>query len=322
MTRKIFTAAAMCATALAPIISTPAYAAVTVLDSVTPNAADGTTLAAMQSQCDALAAAHDTGNGDKWAGTVVEGDVSLVSGPTEVGTHTFAANGVGEQTGAGTFTPAHRDILGDPYRVGGSVNMFGTQEAVGGSYSASSYDFQNDFTTTFAHAFTCDISVQVYHAAYVIPGHPVQGYYTNNGTNPSVTQGSCQGLSPANPHWGEDIGNCIWQETGPAVDDQDVPESWDDATYVDNEAGTAVNQDQTDSLLAHEDAGEGFSTSETLIIGQVVVCISPGKKGGTWTTQNGYTGSKCTTTWYNGGATVGVPNLNDGSHNWVTVPVV
>ena len=57
-----------------------------------------------------------------------------------------------------------------------------------------------------------------------------------------------------------------------------------------------------------------------------MVCISPStatkKLPGAWRQQNGYTGDKCTTAWYNGGATVGVPNLNDGSHNWVTVPVV
>ena len=29
----------------------------------------------------------------------------------------------------------------------------------------------------------------------------------------------------------------------------------------------------------------------------------------------------CNTQWYDTGATVGVPNLNDGSHNWVTVPL-
>lgn len=323
MNRKFLTAAVMCATSLAAI-STSANAAVTVLDTVTPAPADGTTLAAMESVCTAAAAAHaavDPVTQDIWTGTVVEGDVTWISGPTEVGTHTFAANGTGEQAGAGTFTPAHTDILGDPFRNGGSVNMFGIQEAVGGAYSASSYDFTNDFTSTYSHAFSCDISEQVYHAPVFIPGHPVEGYYTNNGTNPSG-EGSCQGLSPANPHWGTDLGNCTWTETGPAVPDSWTEESWDADAFVVNEPQTAINQNQTDSLVAHESYGEGFSTSETLLLGQVVVCISPKKLPGTWTKQNGYTGDKCTTSWYTGGATVGVPNLNDGSHNWVTVPVV
>jgi len=90
--------------------------------------------------------------------------------------------------------------------------------------------------------------------------------------------------------------------------------------------GGTFSQDQIDELSAHESMGAGFDTDETLLIGQVVVCISPStatkKLPGAWRQQNGYTGDKCTTAWYNGGATVGVPNLNDGSHNWVTVPVV
>ena len=93
-----------------------------------------------------------------------------------------------------------------------------------------------------------------------------------------------------------------------------------------DEAGTPIVQAQTDELLAHEDFGEGFSTSETMFIGKVVVCISPSKSGtklpGAWTKQNGYTGNLCTTEWYNGGAKTNVSNLNTGSHNIVTVPVV
>lgn len=312
--------ALLAATALlsSTIISTQALAAVTVLDSVTPAAADGTTLAAMETQCNTLAAAHDTGDGSIWTGTVVPGDVSWVSGPTEVGSHTYAANGVGDQDGAGTFTPAHKEILGDPFRNGGSVNMFGIQQAVGGHYSNSSYDFEGQFTSTYSHAFSCDISVQVFH-----PGDPPvapDGWYTNPG-HPTF-EGDINLTICANGDgqpWGTSYGQCVFH---PGPYSPGTEGTLDPDTFFANEAGTAVNQDQTDTLLAHEDFGEGFDTSETLLIGTVVVCISPGKKGGTWTQQNGYTGSKCTTTWYNGGAMVGVPNLNDGSHNWVTVPVI
>lgn len=304
----------------ASMLSTPALAAVTVLGSVSPEAANAATESEMQERCNALLVNFDTNNGDQWYADVVIGDVTYVSGPDEVGSHSLA-DAIGDVEGAGIFTPAHREILGDPYRNGGSVNMFGIQQAVGGAYSASSYDFEGLFTSTYAHAFSCDISVEVYHAPVLIPGHPAEGYYTNSGTNPSDGGGSCAGLSPANPHWGSNLGNCIWTETGPAVEDSWTDETWDELAFVTNLPADAVTQDQEDTLTAHEDFGEGFSTEETLLIGQVVVCISPGKKGGTWTQQNGYTGDLCTTTWYNGGATAGVPNLNTGSHNWVTVPV-
>ena len=63
-----------------------------------------------------------------------------------------------------------------------------------------------------------------------------------------------------------------------------------------------------------------------------MVCISPAKgtKGnpGVWTKQNGYTGDKCSAAWYQGTSPYSLanyagtttPNLNDGSHNWVTIP--
>ncbi len=73
MNKKVLTVAVMSATSLLAL-STPAFAAVTVLDGPTPAGADGATLAAMQTACTAAAAAHDTANGDIWTGTVVEGD--------------------------------------------------------------------------------------------------------------------------------------------------------------------------------------------------------------------------------------------------------
>src|SRR5690348_15805018 len=166
---KIIKSAALCALLASSILSTGANAAVTIT-SATPGAdpADLTpaNLATAQAQCNSAAAGYDTDgsspDSDVYTAEVIEGAVTLVSGPTEVGTHSFAVNGTGNQTGAGTFTPGYRAIEGDPYRNGGSVNMFGNQVAVGGHYSASSYDFTNDFTTTYAHAYTCTVSVARY----------------------------------------------------------------------------------------------------------------------------------------------------------------
>jgi hypothetical protein len=322
------------------VASSAANAAVTVLDTVTADPASQDTLDAMQDQCDTLAAAHDIANGDIWTGEVVLGAVTHVSGPTEVGTHSIA-DAIGDPVGAGTFTPAHLEILGDPFRNGGSVNMFGIQQSVGGHYSASEYDFLGDFASTYAHGFSCNIYQEVYNAEETIH-HNAEGIYViagDFGASEDAVRGNCaaftaQGDNDPQPDWfgdpfhgGNDADpHCMF--VGTAAYDEVIPESWDPPVLTGNEAGTPVNQDQLDEgLLAHEDFGEGFDTSETLLIGQVVVCISPSKTGpkgapGTWTKQNGYTGDKCTTIWYNGGATVGVPNLNDGSHNWVTVPLV
>jgi hypothetical protein len=318
------------------IISTPSFAAVTLLSGVPAADPAGLTtanLALAQAQCDTAAAAYDTDgsspDSDVYSAEVVEGDVTLFSGPTEVGTHTFAVNGTGEQTGAGTFTPAHREIEGDPYRNGGSVNMFGNQIAVGGHYSASSYDFTNDFTTTYAHAYSCTILV----ATWNPPVHHDQvGTWSLkpdfHGNEEQMTQ-NCLAFNtslpggPNNANSDTDQANCTYTVTTAAFDEPGFHDP--EQEVASGVPGGSFNQDQTDSLSAHESFGEGFDTSETLNIGQVVVCISPSKNGtklpGAWTKQNGYTGSKCTTEWYNGGATTGVTNLNTGSHNWVTVPL-
>ena len=333
-----------CVSAMAVIAvtsATPAMAAVSLLGS-TPAADPGAVvLEGMQTQCTDLADAHDTGDGDIWTGEVVLGAVTLASGPTYVGTHSID-DAIGDPVGAGTFTPAHVEILGDPFRNGGSVNMFGIQQSVGGSYSASQYDFLGDFETTYSHAFSCNIVQEDYNPPVPIPGTPVEGYYINcdfgNGQGNDNSgacddvgqpQGSCvahTAQGPSFPGWGQDTEQCKFIVTKEATEDSETPESWDPKVTVGNEAGVPIEVTQTDQLLAHEDFGEGFSTDETLLIGQVVVCISPSSTGkklpGEWRQQNGYTGDKCTTVWYNGGATVGVPNLNDGSHNWVTVPLV
>jgi hypothetical protein len=334
--RKFFTAAVMCGTMLAPLASTAAYA--DTIPPVTANPADDTTLAAMETQCDTLAAAHGTLNGDRWTGEVALGAITYVSGPTEVGDHGIADAISGTLHGAGTFTPAHLEIRGDPYRNGGSVNMFGMQQSVGGRYSASTYDYQADFVSRYSHAFTCNIFREVYHPE-VTTHHPAVGIYVVNGDfggSEAAIRGNCAAFTNQGPDvewWGEpfhggndDKPHCRFE--GTPAGDTTVDEYWDPALLAGNEAGVTINQDQTDTLVAHEDAGEGYDVSDTLLIGQVVVCISPTsgtqvKKGapGTWRQQNGYTGDKCTTVWYNGGATVGVPNLNTGSNNWVTVPI-
>jgi hypothetical protein len=298
----------------------PVFNAAALADTIptpTADAADGTTLGEMQNQCDLLAAAHDTANGDAWTGVFVEGAVTLVSGPTEVGAHSIADAIPGTLVGTGTFTPAHVQVLGDPYRNGGSVNMFGVLQSVGGHYSSSTYDYVADFTTTFAHAFSCNIFQAVFHAEQTIH-HNAEGKYViagDFGASEDAVRGNCaaftaQGDNDPRPDWwGEpfhggnpDNPHCMFD--GTPASDEVIPESFDEPVLIGNEAGTPVNQEQTDTLTAHEDAGEGFDISDTVLIGQAVICISPSttvKKGvpGAWRTQNGYTGTKCTTAWFN-----------------------
>src|SRR4029453_13297478 len=197
--------------------------------------------------------------------------------------------------------------LGDPFRIGGSVNMFGVLQSTGGHYSASEYDFRNDFETTYSYAFSCNIFQAVFHEEQTIH-HPAVGIYViagDFGDSEDAIRGNCaaftaQGQDPTSlpDWWGDpfhggsaDNPHCMFD--GEPAFDEVIPESWDDPVLIGNEAADAIEETQTDELLAHEDNGEGFDIGDTVLIGQAVICISPSKTGpkgvpGTWTKQNGY----------------------------------
>src|SRR5690606_6380296 len=130
----------------------------------------------------------------------------------------------------------------DPYRVGGSVNLFGEQHASSAYYDDSTYNFTADFDSTFAHAFSCNIYQEVYHAEQEIH-HPAVGVYViagDFGASEAAVRGNCaaftaqgdqvpqpdwygepfHGGSPSNPH-------CRFE--GEQAYDEIIPEFWDAA---------------------------------------------------------------------------------------------
>lgn len=309
----------------------PAYA-----DTVSPPSAagaDATTLAAMESQCDALAAVHGpaTGDNDHWSATVVEGAVTLVSGPTETGNRVIDNSSI---VGTGTYVPSVLEIRGNPMRIGGSVNMFGDQWATAGYYPDSTYNFTADFASTFAHAFSCNIYQAIYHPAV---HHDQLGHWIldpdahgNEEANTNNCNAFDTSLPLGPPNGGTTQANCLY-----IVDEvaHDNPAYWDDnpPALVGNEPGTAVNQDQTDNLNGFEDHGGPVQVTGEYHVGQPVICISPGSKGGSWRAQNGYSGGSFTntnpatpgcntnwfkaTTWFSGSTTsngtfISVPNYS------------
>ncbi|NUQ16957.1 MAG: hypothetical protein HOP95_00635 [Sphingomonas sp.] len=288
---------------------------------ITPPAADAAsadTLNAMTAQCNAAAAVHGpaTGPNDHWTGQYVTGDVTLGSGPTEVvGTKVVDTSSIQP---LGTYVPSVKEIRGNPVRTGGSVNMFGEQWSTAGYYPDSTYNYTANYNSTFAHAFTCNIYQAVYHKGYTIPGtfHPAvppQGCYTNPGhATCDLTTHYCN--SSDAPGWGTSYANndnCLWHEIVPgqaAYSDPDtvVPDSWDAPTLVGNEAGGSVNQDQTDvGVASFEPHGGRINVTGEHDDGQVVICISPGSKGGSWKAQNGYGGGSFT-----GSGTPAAPGCN------------
>lgn len=294
--RKTFTHFVMGATALTSIVSSMAGAAVTFPNGY-PDPQDPTiaTLGAMQAQCLVLAGIH----GPNWSASVDEDSIVAqgpTAGPTESGPRTVDVSTI---VGVGDFIPESVYIDGEPFRIGGSVNMFGDQYSEAGHYPHSAYDFDALFTTTYDFAFDCTLTETV-------PGHHV---WTLDPSDPNA--GACRAYDANGLFQGEDQGQCVW-----------VGETSHESG---NEAGVPVSQSQTDTLTAHEDFG-GPTGAEggPIFIGQVVVCISPSttsKKGvpGDWVKKNGYDGIHCTTDWFKNFAEWGSGSQTSNG-TWISVP--
>lgn len=62
--------------------------------------------------------------------------------------------------------------------------------------------------------------------------------------------------------------------------------------------GSPVTQNQTDTLDGFEANGGPITIGGDIVLGQVVVCISPTRNPGTWRVQNGYGGANCNTNYF------------------------
>jgi len=198
--------------------------------------------------------------------------------------------------------------FGNAGRHGGSVNLFALSGYPGITYAGSFVDQNWQRFETDTYHFSCQAQhweIVGYHTENV-PGTPVQGYYTNPGTNPSGGQGSCQGLNPDNPHWGTSFGACEWHETAPAV----PPSTVQVPDYGWVNSGAASEQTLTngpyyvDTVVYATHVSQSVPVTETnnapYYAGDGVVCINPGKKGGTWTAKAGWTHpEQCTTAYFN-----------------------
>ncbi|MES2137810.1 MAG: hypothetical protein V4502_12215 [Pseudomonadota bacterium] len=254
----------------------------------------------MQLQCDALAAAHDLQNGDIWTGAVVAGAATLVAGPTETGNRVINTQSI---TPTGVYVPSRLEIRGNPFKNGGSVNMFGDQWSTAGYYPDSTYNYTADFASTFSYAFSCNINDAVYHPAYDDPAVPVQGYYEVSPLAPGNSESNRQNcaafsaMSDDNPRpdwWGTNHAWCDFKKTADAIPAVHHNAYNSPPAFVVNEPGTAITQDQSESLSGFEQHGGIVYVTGEYHVGQPVICISPGSKGGAWRAQNGYSGGSLT----------------------------
>lgn len=295
--------------AIGGILMSSAMSTVAYADEIpepVPTGPNGSTLDAMQGQCDIIAGGYDTGNGDRWTGVVVPGAAVLIAGPTEVD----GTRDVDESTiqHAGTYVPATLEIRGEPFRIGGSVNLFGDQWSTAGYWTDSTYYFTADFNSTFRYDFTCEVYQEVFHEEEVIHHRAVGIYVFNDdgtGNDEDAVRANCEQYTDnGQPWWGDpfrpnpDNPRCRFEGT-PAYDEV-IPESFDPPELRATVAGTPVDEEQTDTLTAFEDHGGPVQVTGEFHVGQTVVCISPKKPtpGGTWQRHNGYTGGNCTTAYF------------------------
>jgi hypothetical protein len=317
---KKFTLAVMACTALSGMMTAPALAftdGTATIDDPVSEGPDATTLAAMQARCGQIAAGKGP---NTWHGTLGDyedaGEGEIISGPTVAG-----ARVKGPITGYGGQTPASVQVATDPYRNGGSVNMFALAHVVGATWNDSEYDFTQAFTWVAEYDFTCEMTEDV--------PHPALGIHV--WTGPSQADGGAAACADTVAHPYDDRGeHCEWQQTVPAgVTPTPGADEYD-----------SITQNEGDDLEGHEDHNGPIPVDPNEIDldpVQVVVCISPttgtAKRPGAWVAKNGYSGGVmapsatsgttpgCNTAWFNGGATLGVTNLNTSGNSMnVTVP--
>jgi len=308
---RLIKSAAIAALLCTSVLSTPAFADFTdgTADIQDPTPA-GITNAAAQAVCDTLASAHGTA----WTGTLDTGSIvgEITTPPTADGSRTDITN----VTGTGDQVAESIEVHGDPFRIGGSVNMFGFASVVAAHWTDSTYDFMQHFAWASTYTFTCNMAELVPVGLHHWTGPVVAG---------DPAKENCESIN-SGPHEFSDRGaNCEWTQTGTESQPRDPEE------------GTIGPVAEGGTLSGHENHGGPVPVDPgqvDLPDVQVVVCISPStntkKLPGAWTAKNGYSGGSsvqgepgCNTGWYNGGA-MNQPspydNLNTGSNNVVTIP--
>lgn len=335
---RLLASTALVAVSFAPIAAVPAYATI-VPTSTTTSTMDSTCTADLGANAGVLL--HD---GSYAFSTEVIETGQLDGAATEVGGTRVETPGT--RVGTGTATYGGVSIVGNPYRIGGSVNMFGDQAATMKFWSNSEYDFTAKYSTTTTISYKCEVSevTETYHSAVHIPGHKVQGYYINcdfgNGqgndnSNGCVDNGQPQGSCVAHnntgdslPFWGTDTEQCKFIKTADAVDPIDSDEYWtNNPPIIRADLGTTHTVDETNIAdgSGHEVNGGPFAQAGYWFAGQVVICISPSTKlvkgvPGVWKQQNGYLGDKCTTAWFNVAPWGGGSQTSNGTY--ISVPGV
>ncbi len=294
MKRALLAATAMVGTSIAPVgFAAPAQAA-------------NPTTVEMQLVCDDLYV-NNQEDPSKWRATVT--NVYSEDGPTTLVEGSERDVNFRPDTG-GTFSYAGFVGAANPLsRTGGSPNMWGQAVFSQKIWDNTLYDSEADFTHTVTYHWSCHVENYVTTTVHVGGGGEGQG----NGNNGNNNGNNLQTGGNGDGNNGCGNGNGGPNGTNENCGGHDVTTSeWTNA------------EDYSDNSQAGDDVDEGYSTtaSNQSLGGQVdgvnytetgtytpngiraLACISPGKKGGSWTAKNGYTGGGCSTTTFNAAPTL------------------
>ena len=329
---KLLVSTALVATSFTPAFVTPAYAITP--SSATTNTETSTCAADLGSNAGVLL--HD---GTHSFTTEVFETGQVDGAPTEVLGSRVETPGSRFGTGSATYSGLSIATV-NPYRIGGSVNMFGDRVATQKNWANSEYDFTANFDTVTTISYTCEVTQQTetYHPAVNIPGRPALGSYIVDpaliGTPQYNAQlQACNAFNAQAPQapdysapgfWGKSPqGNCVFEETSPAIDPVFEAEFWTLDAPIDRtnlDTFHTVAETNTAAGNGHEANAGPWTQAGSWFVAQVVICISPKKLPGIWTQQNGYTGAKCTTAWFN------TNNWSHGSQTsngtYISVPAI
>lgn len=237
--------------------------------------------------------------------------VETVSTGTSAGDEAWDTSSIQEVAGSRTFdptsdfTPAGVLTLTGPIgRIGQSPNLFQAGEYSQAQYSRSLIDQEAQKFESTDYNFDCN----VYTAVWDNPGN----------------------------------GNCVGDPSDDVIDGTG-PGSW----HPDNDHNACVlittlqntyHESINDVGTTHVNGGEYFLYAEDVVInepflvgdgpypaGAFVVCISPARTGprgapGTWSPQNGYSGTNCNTTYFNSASWLA--GVEDLFHAIPTLPAV
>ncbi|HEY8434447.1 MAG TPA: hypothetical protein VIK68_07520 [Sphingomicrobium sp.] len=293
--RALLSAAAIVSTSFAPfsVVTTPAFAVpVPAADQNPPDE---------QQVCDDLYVNNQT-DPSVWRATVtnaseqatdpapVEGSEQNVNFRPDT-TSTFSYAGF-----TGTQNPL--------YRIGGSPNMWGQMVFNDKVWDNTLYDVQMDFNHTVSYAWTCHVEQFVTTTVHVGGGNDNSNGNNNgkneqDGGNGNGNNGCGNGNGGPNGSndncGGHDVTHSEWDLFG------DFPQ-----TAGPNLVDDGFDITQTGLQLAGHVSGVTYDVFGTYMpYGFILLsCISPGKKGGTWTPKSYYSGGSCNTTTFNSAPTI------------------